>query len=219
MEKMVKGSRLTFTAAPTNRFANCSSPPARAMVSHFAVSIPTPSLTSSPSPMATVQCHRFSPRSTPYPTPPPPTLLHNLVEKIAPHHGTTLTMEGASSRGGGWRWRRLEGKKSGNNGLREQDGVLAMVVAERSRSGWRTRVLEREEMVIVDEGENVELEGEEKGEKSPRTLMRSPDTQNYQQAATMMGLGESRTNYHIRVSPVLLKDYFSCFSYRPINFN
>jgi len=68
----------------------------------------------------------------------------------------------------------LKGRRAEISGLREQDGVLAMVVAERSRSGWRTRVLEREEMVIVDEGENVELEGEEKGEKSPRTLMRSP---------------------------------------------
>jgi len=94
-----------------------------------------------------------------------------------------------------------------------------MVVAERSRSGWRTRVLEREEMVIVDEGENVELEGEEKGEKSPRTLMRSPGHAKLSTSGNDDGLGESRTNYHIRVSPVLLKDYFSCFSYRPINFN
>jgi len=58
----------------------------------------------------------------------------------------------------------LKGRSAEISGLREQYGVLAMVVAERSRSGWRTRVLDREETVIVDEGENVELEGEEKGE-------------------------------------------------------
>ena len=50
-EHWSKRSSLTFTAAPMNCFANCSSPPAQASISRFAASIPTPSLTSSPSPM------------------------------------------------------------------------------------------------------------------------------------------------------------------------
>ena len=45
-----------------------------------------------------------------------------------------------------------------------------IIVVERRRSGWSTRVLEREVRVIIDEGEDVALEGEDKGENSLRIL-------------------------------------------------
>ena len=72
----------------------------------------------------------------------------------------------------------LKGRRAEISGLREQEGALAIVVAERRRSGWSTRVLAREVRVIVDEGEDVALEREEKEENSPRILTRSPGHRN-----------------------------------------
>jgi hypothetical protein len=68
----------------------------------------------------------------------------------------------------------LEVSRAEMSGLRVQKGTLAIVVAGRRRSGWRISVLEREVMVIVEEGLDVELAGAEKDVNSPRTLMRSP---------------------------------------------
>lgn len=59
------------------------------------------------------------------------------------------------------------------SGFRAQEGALAMVVAERSRSGWRISMLEEEVMVIVEVGLDAVPQGEVNGVKSPRTLIQS----------------------------------------------
>lgn len=59
------------------------------------------------------------------------------------------------------------------SGFRVQEGALAMVVAERSRSGWRISMLEEVVMVIVEVGLDAVPQGEVNGVKSPRTLIQS----------------------------------------------
>ena len=68
----------------------------------------------------------------------------------------------------------LEESMRDTRGLRVQEGALAMVVAERSRSGWRMSMLEREVMVRVEEGAEVESLGAVGGVNSPSALIQSP---------------------------------------------
>ena len=60
------------------------------------------------------------------------------------------------------------------SGLRVQEGALAIVVAESSRSGWRISIFEREVMIIVEKEFKTEPLVAVDGVNPPSTLIQSP---------------------------------------------
>lgn len=159
---------------PMKRFANSCNPLALDLTSHLACSIPTPSLTSCPSPSGDlIKLSIFSSTDA---------LSHRSVAKDLCTTSWRKLPQTTTSPGPFWCVSIVEDGGDGAfeesmtemSGLRIQEGALEMVVAERSRSGWRMSMLEREVMVIVEMGLETELDGAEKGVKSPRTLMQSP---------------------------------------------